>query len=157
MADAVIKQGFPDVETYLQLKRAVGWPVPDPGAAAAALANTRWGFIVEKDGETIGTATINGDGILYFYIQDVMIHPDHQRKGLGTRLMDAVMRHIGENSTDKSYVALFAAVGLEPFYGRYGFVARPTDGYGPGMFFIRGEIEGERTRWTQTSDEIPAR
>ena len=146
MMNVTIRAGFPDVETYLALKRAVGWPIPDPGVAAAALANTRWGFVVEKDGETIGTATVNGDGLLYFYIQDVMVHPDHQRRGLGTRLLDVVMEHIGRVAADKAYVALFAAKGLEPFYARYGFVARPNDDFGAGMFFIRGVVEGDRSR-----------
>ena len=143
MEHITIRQGIPDLETYLGLKRAVGWPVPEPDAAAAALANTRCGFLFQRDDQTLGMATVHGDGVLYFYIQDVIIHPDIQRQGYGTRLMDAVISHINAHARDKAYVALFSAKGLEPFYARYGFIARPIDKFGAGMFFIKGEKESE--------------
>jgi GNAT superfamily N-acetyltransferase len=117
----------------------------DRDATVRALSSTRCGFLVEKDGKTVGMATAHGDGVLYFYIQDVIIHPDHQGQGLGRRLMDAVMRHIDEHAADKAYVALFSRKGLEPFYAQYGFIARPLDNSGPGMFFIKGVKEGART------------
>jgi len=144
MKHVTIRQGIPDVETYLTLKRAVGWPIPDPEAAATALANTRCGFLVQSGNQTVGMATVHGDGVLYFYVQDVIIRPEFQRQGHGTRLMDAVMRHINKHARDKAYIALFSAKGLEPFYARYGFTARPTDRFGAGMFFIKGGKESEQ-------------
>jgi len=139
-----IRQGIPDVETYLGLKRAVGWPVPDLDAAEAALANTQCGFLVKRGDQTVGMATVHGDGVLYFYVQDVIIHPKLQLQGHGTRLMDTVMNHINTHARDKAYIALFSAKGLEPFYERYGFLARPIDKFGAGMFFIKGLIKSEQ-------------
>ena len=138
MTHITIRQGLPDLKTYLALKHAVGWPVPEPEAASAALANTGCGFLVQRDDQIIGMATVNGDGALYFYIQDVIIHPEFQHQGHGTRLLDAVMGHIDTQARKNAYIALFAAKGLEPFYARYGFMARPTEKYGAGMFFIKG-------------------
>jgi ribosomal protein S18 acetylase RimI-like enzyme len=143
MEHITIRQGIPDLETYLGLKRAVGWPVPESDAASAALANTRCGFIVQRDDQTLGMATVHGDGVLYFYIQDVIIHPEFQHQGHGTRLMNAVMRHIIKHARDKAYIALFSAKGLEPFYARYGFIARPIDNFGAGMFFIKRGMKSE--------------
>ncbi len=143
MEHIIIRQGIPDLETYLGLKRAVGWPVPDIEAAEAALANTRCGFLVQRTDQTVGMATVHGDGVLYFYVQDVIIHPEFQRRGHGTRLMDAVMKHINTHARDKAFMALFSANGLELFYLRYGFIARPTDKFGAGMFFIKGVKESE--------------
>jgi hypothetical protein len=55
----------------------------------------------------------------------------------------AVMSHINAHARDKAYVALFSAKGLEPFYARYGFIARPIDKFGAGMFLIKGEKASE--------------
>jgi ribosomal protein S18 acetylase RimI-like enzyme len=138
MKYVTIQKGIPDVETYLGLKRSVGWPVPDIEAAASALANTWSGFLVQRGNQPVGMATVNGDGVLYFYVQDVIIHPELQRQGYGTRLMDAVMSHINLHAGEKAYIALLSAKGLEPFYARYGFIERPTEKFGAGMFFIKG-------------------
>jgi ribosomal protein S18 acetylase RimI-like enzyme len=76
-------------------------------AAETALVNTRYGFLVQRSDQTVGMATIHGDEVLYFYIQDVIIHPELQRQGHGTRLMDAVMSYINTHAREKAYVALF--------------------------------------------------
>lgn len=137
MNSITIRQGIPDVETYLGLRRDIGWPVPDLETAATALANTKFGFLVKRGDRTVGMATIHGDGVLYFYIQDFIIHRDFQGLGYGTLLMDTIMSYIDKNARKKAYVALLSAKGLENFYARYGFIARPNDKYGAGMFFIK--------------------
>ena len=139
-----VRPGLPDVQSYLRLRRAVGWPIPDNEVVAEALGNTNHGFIAERYGEVVGMATIHGDGALYFYIQDVMVHPDYQRQGVGTGLMDAVMGYVNTKAAPPAYVALFSVKGIEPFYARYGFIERPVDSFGAGMFFIKGIKEGPR-------------
>jgi ribosomal protein S18 acetylase RimI-like enzyme len=146
MNSITIRQGIPDVETYLGLRRSIGWSIPDLEAASAALANTECGFLVQRGDQTVGMATIHGDGVLYFYIQDFIIHREFQNLGYGKRLMDAVMSYINKHASEKAYVALLAAKGLENFYARYGFIPRPNDKYGAGMFFIKGGKESERDR-----------
>ena len=144
MAGIRIVQSIPKVESYLELRRAVGWPLPDPGDAALALAHSRLGFLVLTEERAIGMALVQGDGFLSFFIQDVIIHPDWQRRGLGTRLMDAVMDHIEKHARKTAYIGLFAGKGLERFYSRYGFIQRPTEAYGAGMFLMKGVVEGSK-------------
>ena len=105
--------------------------------------NTRCGFLVQADDQTFGMATVHGDRVLYFYFQDVIIHLEFQHQGHGTRLMNAVMRHIITHARDKAYIALFSARGLEPFYARYGFKAIPIDHFGAGIFFIKRDMKSE--------------
>jgi ribosomal protein S18 acetylase RimI-like enzyme len=78
-------------------------------------------------------ARVIGDGGLTYYIQDVIVLPACQRQGLGTRLMDAVMAYLCANAHPGSVIGLMAAHGKEPFYQKYGFVARPTERLGCGM------------------------
>jgi len=63
---------------------------------------------------------------LVYYVQDVIVAPDHQRRGIGTRMMDKVMAYVGAHARHNSIVGLMAAKGKEPFYLRYGFAPMTT-------------------------------
>jgi len=39
----------------------------------------------------IGMARVVGDGAMFFYIQDVVVTPAHQGRGVGTLLLERVM------------------------------------------------------------------
>ena len=39
----------------------------------------------------IGIIRCVGDGHSIVFIQDLLVHPDHQRKGIGTELMNAIL------------------------------------------------------------------
>lgn len=43
-------------------------------------------------GRLVGLARVVGDGATIVYLQDVLVHPDHQRTGLGRKLVDEVLR-----------------------------------------------------------------
>ena len=133
----MIRGALPDVETCLALRRAVGWPVPEADALARALSGTLYSVIAEVAGRTVGMTRVLGDGVLCFLVQDLIVHPDYQRQGVGTRLMDAAMAYIDSHAARKAYVALFSARGLEHFYERYGFVVRPSASGGSGMVYFR--------------------
>jgi len=66
-----------------------------------------------------------------------MVLPEHQRKGCGTLIMDAIMAYINSNAKHMAYIALFSARGMEPCYSQYGFIERPHKNLGPGMVFFK--------------------
>jgi GNAT superfamily N-acetyltransferase len=66
-----------------------------------------------------------GDGALYLYLQDVVVHPDHQRRGLGTALVTELIGQVRAAAPDGAFVGLFAAPGSERLYRRHGFGAPP--------------------------------
>lgn len=70
---------------------------------------------------------IVGDGVMYFYVQDIAVMPDYQGQGVGTRLMDALMAYIHDHAPDKAFVGLYAAPAAIVFYERYGFIIPPAD------------------------------
>lgn len=72
-----------------------------------------------------------GDGI-YFYIQDIMVLPGFQGKGIGKHIMDALMDFLNSHVCNSAFIGLMAAKGVSKFYERYGFIERPPDR--PGMF-----------------------
>lgn len=73
-----------------------------------------------------------GDGGMYFYVQDVMVMPEFQGRGIGAAVMDAIMRYLEGATAGGAFVGLMAAEGSERFFQRYGFRRRPDDR--PGMF-----------------------
>ena len=122
------------VEEYLRLREAIGWWYVDSEALKICLPNSLFSFCVIHNDEVIGCGRVVGDGGMYFYIQDIIVLPEFQGKGIGRRIMDAVMDFITFHPHTGAFVALMAAKGVSKFYEKYGFQERPLDR--PGMFRI---------------------
>ncbi len=114
----------PTVQEYQRLRRAVGWGDMTDEGVAAGLPNALFSVVLELDGEAVGCGRIVGDGGLYFYLQDVIVLPEHQGRGKGAAIMDAVMGYLERTCRPGAFVGLMAAVGAETFYERYGFRRR---------------------------------
>jgi catechol 2,3-dioxygenase-like lactoylglutathione lyase family enzyme len=78
----------PMIEEYEMLLRAVGWARNmNLEAARTALQNTLYAVVAVEGDRPVGMARVVGDGAIAFYVQDVVVHPDRQRQGIGTALM----------------------------------------------------------------------
>jgi GNAT superfamily N-acetyltransferase len=124
----------PTVRELRALNDAVGW-TDLPGnddAVSRGLAASLFGVVVlTAAGETVGSARVVGDGGVYFYVQDLIVAPAHQGRGLGDLLLDDVLAYLERTAPAGAFVGLMAAQGKAGFYARRGFAARPQDG--PGM------------------------
>ncbi|EEL99965.1 Ribosomal-protein-alanine acetyltransferase [Bacillus mycoides] len=69
----------------------------------------------------MGMGRIVGDGAIYFYIQDIVVHPDYQKNGIGKEIMHILVEYLNQNAPDKAFVGLFASQGKESFYEKYDF------------------------------------
>jgi ribosomal protein S18 acetylase RimI-like enzyme len=76
---------------------------------------------------------IIGDGGLVYYIQDLIVKPEYQRKGIGKALMNKVIEYLRMHASRNSIIGLMSAKDKEHFYETYGFVKRPTELFGSGM------------------------
>jgi len=125
------------VDTYLKIRDTVGWKKLSQTQAKKALDNSLFTVVAIDDatGEVLGMGRIVGDGAVICYVQDLVIIPGHQGKGVGrvivNRLIDFV-KSIQEDGTE-IMLALMCAKGREAFYEKMGFMARPTSDLGPGM------------------------
>jgi len=120
------------VSEYKRLRRLVGWPETEDGPTEKALRNSLFSVVATEQDTVLGIGRVIGDGGLYFYIQDLIVHPDFQGKGIGTSLMSYLMEHIMANAKSGAFIGLMAAKGLDAFYERYGFRTRHWDS--PGMY-----------------------
>lgn len=130
----VIIERIPTVVEYTALREAVGWWNIDQIAAVTALKSSLYSVVAVEQNAVIGCGRICGDGGLYYYIQDLIVHPDYQRQGVGKKIMGKLMEYLSFNSTGGSCIALMAAEGLAKFYEEFGFKVRPANG--PGMYLI---------------------
>jgi GNAT superfamily N-acetyltransferase len=128
-----IIEKLPSPEEYLYLRQLVGWNLLERDVVEKALPASLYCVCAVVDRTVIGMARIIGDGGLAYYIQDVIVIPEYQRKGIGTQLMNKIMEYIRTNAYNNSVIGLMAAKGKEPFYTRYGFTIRPDSNLGSGM------------------------
>lgn len=124
---------LPTSKEFLHLRQLVDWPNLNKATVEQALNASLYSICIEFNNETVGIGRVVGDGSLYFYIQDLIIHPKHQRRGLGKNILEKLMSYIDENSVSGSFIGLMSAKRKEDFYKKFGFVERPNEIYGAGM------------------------
>jgi GNAT superfamily N-acetyltransferase len=129
--DVRLVERTPTIEEYETLLRAVGWARNmNLEAARTALQNTLFAVVAVEGDRPVGMARVVGDGGIFFYVQDVVVHPDRQRQGIGTALMEAVMGYFRRATPPRSSIGLFTGRLLAGFYERHGFEGPDTAPYG---------------------------
>ena len=128
-----LKLESPSVEDFLQLRIKVAWGDLDVNLAEKSLNNSLFHVTIFHDGQLIAMGRVVGDGAMYFYIQDVIVHPSYQSQGIGTVLMDTIEGYLHYTAQKGSTIGLLAAQGKEAFYARYGYIQRPNNALGNGM------------------------
>jgi GNAT superfamily N-acetyltransferase len=112
----------PTDEEYEALCRAVGWRDDVNFAVSrAALAASLFHVVAEIDGEIVGMARVVGDGAMFFYVQDVVVAPEHQGKGVGACLIRAIRDWLIANAPPMAQVFVIEAEGRRDFYRKLGF------------------------------------
>lgn len=132
------KAGFPTSAQYIQMREEAGWGSISNETADLSLKGSLFGVCL-FDGETlIGFSRVVGDGVLYFYIADVIVSPSHGSKGHGSLLMEAVMDYIQTHAQTGATIAVLSAPGRENFYERFGLTPCPNRLFGKGLSMVTG-------------------
>jgi ribosomal protein S18 acetylase RimI-like enzyme len=129
-----IEYRSPTLSEYNELRGLVGWWSTDENSTGTALKNSLFSVVAVDQNTIIGFGRVIGDGGLYFYIQDLIIHPKFRNIGIGKALLKELMGYITVNAKSGAFVGLMAAKGLEKYYESFGFKIR--DGDAPGMYQI---------------------
>lgn len=133
MNDAVyeIVEQKPTAEEYLALRSVVGWGNPSLETAESAITGSLFCVCVRHNAKLVAFGRVVGDGSFIFYIQDMIVHPEYQKQGLGKAIMERIMSYIEAAGGGDAYIGLMAARGVRGFYERFGFSVRKDDQ--PGM------------------------
>jgi len=124
----------PTVEEYSHLRELAGWGVPEKEAAAISIEKALFSVCIERQNEIVGLGRIVGDGVLYFYVQDIIVKPEYRGGGYSGLIMDEIMKFLKKKAKKGSFIGLFAVKGVEGLYEKYGFIKRPDANVGAGMF-----------------------
>lgn len=122
-------------EDYIYLRSEVGFSKTPLEQTQRALMNGLFSVVAECDGKIVGMGRLVGDGVMYWYIQDVAVLPEYQGKGIGKVIVQRLMQYVEENSIPGTYttIGLMAAKGKDSFYEKLGFISRPNETCGAGM------------------------
>lgn len=101
------------------LREAVGWNRIETDLADPRMRNAFHLCAFEGD-RLVGYAAVVSNGVTDAYIQDVMVHPDQQRRGIGSQLMERVLARLQDEGVYMVSV-IYGEAALQPFYERFGF------------------------------------
>ncbi len=65
--------------------------------AEISLENSIFAVTVKSSDKVIGMGRIVGDGAIYFYIQDVIVHPSYRGMDIGKKIMNTLVKYLKEN------------------------------------------------------------
>ncbi len=128
-----IVENSPKAEDYLHLRESLSWNTYSLSDTKIALSNNLYSVSIYYEYEIIGMGRVVGDGRLCFYIQDIMVKPDYQHKGIGTLILNNIIEYLKNTATKEAYIGLMSKKGKEEFYENFGFIKRPNDIMGNGM------------------------
>lgn len=121
MSEYIVLKALPNATNYIELRAACGLSGKSLESAAESLPKSVFGVTVQYQGETVGMGRIVGDGGCFLQIVDIAVHPNHQKKGLSRKIMEALMNYIDENVPESAFISLFADV--DYLYQKFGFEA----------------------------------
>ena len=110
------------VEEYYKLLDALGWKKPSERLLKIGLEK---GINVKYilDNQTIGMARYVTDGGYAGLIMDVIVLPEYQGNGYGSKMIDALINYIKSNleENEEVMIQLLSAPGKQGFYSKFGF------------------------------------
>lgn len=93
-APVLLREGH-DVprDALLALYTAVGWTAytQQPAALVQAVANSTWVTTAWQGEQLVGLVRAMSDEVSILYVQDILVHPQAQRHGVGRRLLEAAL------------------------------------------------------------------
>ena len=100
------------------LRESVGWNRME-NEYKSPLMTSYYHIAVYENEELIGYIDCVSNGVTDAYIQDLMVSPDHQGKGIGTDLMNKMIEYLKEKRI--YMISVVYEERLKPFYERFGF------------------------------------
>ena len=110
-------------QEILPLYTSVGWTAytDAPDTLRQGFEHSLLTLAAYENGQLVGLIRTVGDGYTIVFVQDILVFPEHQRKGIGTALLQAVLDRFGhvrqmELATDDTpkTIAFYKSLGFSP-------------------------------------------
>lgn len=132
MLEPTLSLAIPRIDEYRALRVAAGLSPTKQTCAALGLPAS-WCAVClrDADGCLLGMGRVIGDGGCFFQVVDIAVLPEYQCKGLGKRIMAALMEQLRERAPVGALVTLLADGEAHRLYRSFGF--RPSAPASQGM------------------------
>lgn len=102
-----------------ELRNSVGWNGMEESYKNSLKGSYFYICCYDDNNKLIGFLNVVSNGVTDAYIQEVIINPDYQGKGIGTNLMNLAIKKLKE---DNIYmISVLFQESLLPFYKKFGF------------------------------------
>jgi aminoglycoside 6'-N-acetyltransferase I len=107
------------------------WHIADAEARLEEMVHTPgfYGALAATDGEILGFAMGHTEqwqrGKRHFYLQEMCVLPEHQRRGLGSGLVQTLCDNLAEMGVGAIYLLTAQEGPAQAFYTRLGFDVNP--------------------------------
>lgn len=122
----------PAKEDFYELYETTGWNTKyrfTEEELSKAVHNSYFLVCAYSDEKLIGFGRLISDGVYQTLIGDMIVHPDYQRRGIGSEILTALLDKC--KADNMKWIQLTSAKGKMDFYKKFGFSERPEDA--PGM------------------------
>lgn len=120
---------MPTPDEHRALALSVGWEDHFHWPSiVGSLERSLFGVVVLHDGAAVAMGRVVGDGVHYFYLQDVIVHPDHSEHGLASRITRRLLERIAAAAPARAFVGLFASDEAVSVYEGAGFTRGDATG-----------------------------
>ncbi|MGL1935814.1 MAG: GNAT family N-acetyltransferase [Fibrobacterales bacterium] len=132
-----IEERLPTLQEFTTLSDLVAFDTPQSTQLQKALDHTIYGCCLTFEDHVIGFGRVVGDSALYYYIQDVIIHPDHQHRGCGREILNHLLSYLAESTDSGAFIGLFSGHDMDALMAKYQFVRDSFQHISQGMFFVK--------------------
>lgn len=113
----------PTIVEFESVVNSVGFRSHDHIAVQIALSNTIFCVCAVDGGRVIGFGRVVGDGAITFVLTSVIVCPLHQRRGIGSRIVEALCSSVAALPYKNIVLEAIPLPGTTTFYERFGFRA----------------------------------
>ena len=130
-------------DEFNKLRESVGWPKLSERQATACIENSSFLVSVRISNDIIGMGRALYDFGNTAFISDVIVVPNYQKMGIGSRIVSLLKERIVLNVEKDEYITifLFSEHGKEQFYEQLGFKATPNKICGAGMMKVVPNVD----------------
>ena len=123
-----LKENILKPEEFVRLRVATGFADIPVDHAAKALENGLVNVSAIYDGKLVGMGRLVGDGAMYWYLQEIIVLPEYQGRGIGRMIVNHLIEYATVHSATGKFTTIggVSAKGKEGFYQKLGFDVIPN-------------------------------
>ncbi len=119
----VLKNNVLQPQDYVRLRVLTGFADIPIEHAKRALDGGLINVSAIHGDRLIGMGRMVGDGAMYWYLQEIIVLPEYQKQGIGTKIVNHLVDYAVSHSTSGKFTTIggVSAKGKEEFYRKLGF------------------------------------